>query len=366
MKVTFAQVADSLDATALYLIILPTERCNFRCTYCYERFDVGQMPPRVVNAVLALLERRAPNLKRLEIGWFGGEPLLAKSVIYKISSHASRLAAQFSSLAYAANMTTNGYLLDRSTAETLVRLGVNSFQISLDGFQELHDSTRRKADSTGTFDRIWSNLLDIRNSDLDLRVTIRVHFTPDSVLQLDSLTDALNDEFGTDERFCIYFKDVGRLGGQNDDAIRLFSDRLIEESRSYLIGKLANPAQTGLLEANEAYICYASKPNSFVIRPNGQLGKCTVALYDERNNLGTINPDGSLSIDQEKLRTWMRGFIGPSERELSCPLSAMNREVKIPAHREDSFAFEVASGQRSLESTTCRQGCGSCSHSVGK
>jgi uncharacterized protein len=364
MKVTFAQVADSLDAQSLYLIILPTERCNFRCTYCYERFDVGRMPPRIVNAVLAFLERRAPNLRRLEIGWFGGEPLLAKSVVLKISEHTSALVTRYPGLTYAANMTTNGYFLDRSTADTLVKLGINSYQISLDGFQEVHDSTRRKADSTGTFDRIWSNLLSIRNSDLNLRITIRVHFTPDSIIQLDPLIAALNEKFGVDERFCIYFKDVGRLGGPNDDSIKLFSDERIEESRSYLISKLANPVQAGVLEANEAYICYASKPNSLVIRPNGQLGKCTVALYDERNNLGTINSDGSLSIHQEKLRSWMRGFIGPSEPELSCPFSAMNREVSVPPLRKDPFSSSSSSGHRSHETADCGLGCGSCVHSV--
>ena len=28
----------------LNLIILPTEACNFRCTYCYETFENKKMP----------------------------------------------------------------------------------------------------------------------------------------------------------------------------------------------------------------------------------------------------------------------------------------------------------------------------------
>jgi uncharacterized protein len=356
MAFTFAQIAEALDVASLHLILLPTERCNFRCTYCYERFDVGRMPAPVVDAVIAFLERRAPRLERLEIGWFGGEPLLAKSIVYQISSHAANLAVTYTGLTYAANMTTNGYLLDLNTAETLLSVGVDTYQISLDGFQELHDRTRRKADSSGTFDRIWRNLLDLRDSDLDLRVTIRVHFTPDSVLQLDPLINAINEEFAADNRFCVYFKDVERLGGSQDDAIRLFSDRLIKEARANLNAKLANPAQAGSLDANEPYICYASKPTSLLIRPNGQVGKCTVALYDERNNLGRLNPDGTLSIDQEKLRSWMRGFSRLSEPELSCPLSAMNEEIRGPVKREDSFSFR---NEERHESVGCRLCCGS-------
>jgi len=297
------------------------------------------MSRQVIDAVLAFLDRRASSLERLVIAWFGGEPLLAKPVVYEISSYASNLATRYTGLTYTANMTTNGYLLCRETAETLVSLGVNSYQISLDGFQELHDTTRRKANSSGTFDRIWGNLLGLRDSNLDLAVTIRVHFTPDSVLQLDPLINAINAEFAADDRFCVYFKDVSRLGGSHDDATRLFSYRLIKEARDYLNAKLTNQAQAASVDAFGSYICYASKPTSLLIRADGQLGKCTVALYDERNNLGRLNPDGTLLINQDKLHSWMRGFVGLSEPELACPLSAMNLELRAPVKTEDSFTF---------------------------
>jgi uncharacterized protein len=174
---------------------------------------------------------------------------------------------------------------------------------------------------------------------LDLEVTIRVHFTPDSVLQLDPLINAINEEFAADDRFCVYFKDVSRLGRPHDDATRLFSYRLIKEARAYLNAKLINQAQAASLDAFGSYICYASKPTSLLIRADGQVGKCTVALYDERNNLGRLNPDGTLLINQDKLRSWMRGFVGLSEPELACPLSAMNLELRAPVKREASFTF---------------------------
>lgn len=339
LSVTFAQVAEALDTRSLHLILLPTERCNFRCTYCYERFEVGKMSRGVIDAVRALLYRRAPELERLEIGWFGGEPLLAKEIIYEISEHASALAAKYAPLRYAANITTNGYFLDLKTAERLAQLGVDSYQISLDGPQEIHDATRRKAGTGGTFDRIWANLLELRNSDLKLRVTLRVHFTPDTVLELDPLIRDINSEFAADHRFCVYFKDVGRLGGSQDQEIRLFSHRLIEEAKSHLKAKLANPHQAASLEDDEPYICYASKPTSFIVRPNGQIGKCTVALYDDRNSIGQLNADGTLSISQQRLRNWMRGFVDLDEATLSCPLSAMNGKLKEPLERENSFTF---------------------------
>ena len=62
---------------ALRLILMPTEACNFRCTYCYEDFRYKRMDDSVVTGVKRFLDLRASHLSQLEISWFGGEPLLA-------------------------------------------------------------------------------------------------------------------------------------------------------------------------------------------------------------------------------------------------------------------------------------------------
>lgn len=349
MPVSFGQVAEALDPGFLKLILLPTERCNFRCVYCYEDFSKGQMPRPVIDGVKALLDHRGSGLRKLEISWFGGEPLLAKSVIYELSTHAAALHTRFPGITYSANMTTNGYLLDLSTAEALVSLGVTWYQISLDGPKEVHDRTRVKANGSGSFEQIWSNLLALRDSSLPLFVQLRIHFSPDTVHLLDPLIGAINREFADDSRFSVYFKSVERLGGAGDGATRLFSERLLEQAKRYLDAKLANPAQAVSLTAAGPYICYASKPNSLVVRSNGEIAKCTVALYDERNRLGVLRPDGTLSVDQDKLQTWMGGFRTMDERELGCPYSQMNEKVKGVRDREDSFPIEFLPSVRKRE-----------------
>jgi uncharacterized protein len=39
---TRAQVGAALSPRFQQLTILPTEKCNFRCTYCYEDFELGK------------------------------------------------------------------------------------------------------------------------------------------------------------------------------------------------------------------------------------------------------------------------------------------------------------------------------------
>ena len=116
-------------------------------------------------------------------------------------------------------MTTNGYLLTLKRFRTLVGLGVRGYQISFDGYAGDHDRTRRRRDGDGTFDRIWSNLLAIRDVNESFHVMIRCHITPSTLDETFRLVDAINAEFGDDQRYRVFFKAITRLGGPNDAEI---------------------------------------------------------------------------------------------------------------------------------------------------
>ena len=51
-------VADSLNNRRLTLILMSTEKCNFRCAYCYEDFAIGKMKKEVVNGICNLITER--------------------------------------------------------------------------------------------------------------------------------------------------------------------------------------------------------------------------------------------------------------------------------------------------------------------
>jgi uncharacterized protein len=133
----------------LELIIFPTEQCNFRCTYCYEEFLIGKMKAGVVDGIKKLIMRRADKLDSLKISWFGGEPLAAKNIVFEISEFIQKLLVDYPNLKYMSDMTTNAYQLDEKTLHKLVALGINNFQISLDGTEDIHNKTRLRIDGAG-------------------------------------------------------------------------------------------------------------------------------------------------------------------------------------------------------------------------
>lgn len=328
----FTRSASLLSNKYFQLIILPTEKCNFRCTYCYEDFAVGRMKKETILGIKSLLEKRCiNNLDYLKISWFGGEPLTAKDTVLEISDYATSLSKKYPNLYYAGTMTTNGYLLDYNTASRFADVGVRAYQISIDGPRDVHNKSRIRADGSGTYEQIWANLIAIRDSQLPVSVLLRIHFTVETLHLFTPLIEDIKREFINDFRFSIFFKAIEHLGGPNDSSFQVFSEVERKKAIEYLQNKLfgENIASTQNLSIIDDYVCYAAQPNSLVIRSNGDVGKCTVALYDERNKIATLQPDGTLKVIPGRLAPWVRGIETLDPAALACPLVGLplNNEV---------------------------------------
>lgn len=322
---TDSVIAEALSPRSLALILLPTEKCNFRCTYCYEDFAIGRMSPGVIRGVKRLIERRIDSIDRLSISWFGGEPLLAKNIVLDIGEFAYDLCDR-RGVEFSAGFTTNGFLLTSDLFERLIASSQKHFQITLDGDEEWHDRTRVMANRGATFKKIWSNLMSFKEFAGDFSITLRLHLHKHNVESVKRLYDRIGKDLLSDNRFSVYFHKISDLGGAGDvvDSV-LPRDEYMAAIR-YITGTDNAPAPPGNAISEEhlsGYICYAAKPNSLMIRANGGVGKCTVALSDDRNDIGRLSEDGLLDISNEKLRRWMNGFSDLSEQSLGCPLSVM-------------------------------------------
>lgn len=70
----------------LYFTILPTNNCNFRCVYCYESNKEEYMDDQTENNILEFLRKNIKKYKKLRLNWFGGEPLLEKKRVLRMSA----------------------------------------------------------------------------------------------------------------------------------------------------------------------------------------------------------------------------------------------------------------------------------------
>ncbi|MDN5715621.1 MAG: radical SAM protein [Janibacter sp.] len=293
----------------LELILMPTESCNFRCTYCYEDFGLDRMLTGVQRGVTELVRRRheESGLTSLSVSWFGGEPLVALDVVENLSEFFIDYCAA-NDITYTAGMTTNGYLLTPETARRVTDLEVRSFQVTLDGPRHTHDDTRSLMGGQGSFDTIMTNLRGLAaDTDLDLDVMLRTNFTPENVGSVPSLVEEIGDIAARDDRFTVIFRPVGRWGGPDDDAISACTGKDAELLKLDL-NLHASDAGMGVGDTKMlrpgGTVCYAANPWSLVVRPNGLLNKCTVALRMAENMVGRLEPDGTLQLDDERMKLW--------------------------------------------------------------
>lgn len=323
-------IASCLTNQALSLILMPTEQCNFRCTYCYEDFSIGRMSKEVIQGIKNLISIRIPEIKYLSVEWFGGEPLVARDIIYEISDHILA-GINKRNINYLSGMTTNGFQLGTNTFRKLLSKGVKGYQISLDGPKDIHNKTRRRIDGSGSFDQIWKNLLLMRDVDEDFKIMLRIHVTPENYFSIRKLCELIKKEFSNDKRFGVFFKPIENLGGKNGGSFGVLKGQTRENILKELHDFLGPEKNFSPLDKPEPYICYAAKPNNLVIRANGTLAKCTVAFSDDRNNLGRIGMDGRIKINPEKLALWTRGIKTFDESDLHCPAT------NLPKLSENKF-----------------------------
>ena len=320
MKADRESIGRCMATDTLHLILMPTEACNFRCTYCYEEFEQGQMLPSVVRGVKRLLEIRIPELRSLHLGWFGGEPLLAMDIVCDVMRTVASAARQNSHLQLQAHMTTNAYLLTQARFRELLEVGVNRFQVSFDGPRAIHDKKRLQASGKATFDRIWANLLALRDTTESFFVLVRLHVDQVNHTYLPEFLEKYARTFVGDDRFQLLFRQLACLGGPNDDQLPVLEGR---EGR-LVIRSLRSHAETlginNVTPDDFEPICHASKLNSFLIRSDGGVGKCTVALAHPNNRVGHIDECGRMALDEEPLREWTRGIWQGDEAVLKCPM----------------------------------------------
>jgi len=302
----------------LHLIVMPTEGCNFRCTYCYESFQQGRMSRGIERGIRSLLTRRASGLDNLRLSWFGGEPLLARDIVMRIQAHAKRLATVSPGMMMSADMTTNGYLLSRSLLAKLAHLGIRSYQITLDGMKDDHDRMRLRADGRATFDRIWSNILASRDVEESFEISIRLHVDRTNIGRIPLFLREYEREFKDDPRYSLLIRPLSRLGGVGDSRVKSVSRRDKERLAAILEKRGQRLVDPGDRRGSMG-ICYAAKGNSFVVRADGRLNKCTVALEAEENQIGRLQADGSVDIDGGKAAYWLRGLWTGEDAVLACP-----------------------------------------------
>jgi len=126
-----------------------THNCNLNCLYCYQSHDSkSKMSLQTAKKIIDwLFDNRPPNMRGIEIGFIGGEPLLEFELIKEIVSYTKSKPINEEYVFYA---TTNGTVLTKDMKKWFIENKEDFILgLSLDGAKETHDYNR-----SNSFDQI--------------------------------------------------------------------------------------------------------------------------------------------------------------------------------------------------------------------
>lgn len=279
-----------------------TQDCNLACTYCYEERSDDYLGKSEIPHIMKLTQKLFDlcQANQLSVTWYGGEPLLNTQFLYAMSKRLQDLCSK-NGIKYSSGIVTNGTLLTRRTAKTLLKHQVTNAQVTLDGPSEINDARRMYRNGKGSFDDIVRNIK--QTCDL-LRISIRVNIDKRNVGTAKELLDVLERE-GIKEKVLVYFAPVNSLTGQCKTFIgHLYRRR---DFASIEVELLAETLKRGFridksvcLPRTMPMGCSMLSPYSMAIDAKKHIQKCWMTLCDSDEAVGMLDtpqPANTKAVD---------------------------------------------------------------------
>lgn len=265
---------DSLRQPDEYrIMILPTYQCNLRCWYCVQDHINTKLDNETIKKIKELILSRVidnPDIKTLNITWFGGEPLLEYDTVHEITRYAYNLAKQ-KSLNFICSITTNGTLLTRERIKELFEIGVSYYQITIDGAKNDHDSVKHLGNKSA-FETTLDNIAYIAKRS---QCILRFNYTKDT-LKPELIISQINDRIPKEVRnnITLNLKAVWQTIGINEaDYTQVLKMMDLAED----IGIIPSLKPTGL--------CYVDQLHYDCVYPSGVVGKCENGIKDMKHGI---------------------------------------------------------------------------------
>jgi MoaA/NifB/PqqE/SkfB family radical SAM enzyme len=151
-----------------------SNKCNFRCKHCFTNSSSNQIEDDAGKLNICDIERIADEADKLgiwEIDIQGGEPLMLPEL--------ENIVKAFKPERFYIFITTNGWMLDKETAQRLKDWGLDRVTVSIDDFdKEKHDNFRGKK---GSFKKALRALRNVHAVGLRANINVTVgHFNAKS------------------------------------------------------------------------------------------------------------------------------------------------------------------------------------------
>lgn len=276
--------------TAMNVSVIVNLHCNFRCRYCYEGDQKGSrfMNEETADQLIALIKKKfQPDMTRLTLDFYGGEPLLSVGLIRYIAGGLKSFIENQGAV-FEITLVTNGSLLTPKVVERLLPLGLKRAKITIDGPPEIHNYFRPYRSGRASFDTIINNVKQC--ADL-IKIGVNGNFTRKNYRQFPALFDYLEAHHLTPEKIHrLSFSPVLQV---NDEFSAGFcggcascNEKWLAEAAPFLRQEIISRGyRTDKISSS---LCMVDVDNSFVVHFDGSLYQCVALIGHEKYACGDI------------------------------------------------------------------------------
>ena len=276
-------------------VIAPTLNCNMRCVYCFQQEfrtegSENTISKDVIEKTRQFIYNNSkgnPNLKRIKITWFGGEPMLCFGEIVSFSNQLKADLGQINVELNAA-MITNGSLLDEEKLQVLVKeCNLKNIQITLDG--EVHTYCEKKQTTSSVYEKVLDNICIATKY---LKTAVRVNADKNNFEELRRLINSLYHSDINKENLTVHFAQLRDYNCDNCEDSECFNDLEYWQSKEEFYNSLKEFEIKGNKNTVPSFsripFCGLATGNNLVIDYLGNLYKCEHYIGDETKVVGNI------------------------------------------------------------------------------
>ncbi len=260
------------------LSVYLTNDCNFRCEYCEQPHIHKNIDGAVVTNIISWIDKQSRLVKKIEIVWFGGEPLLRYEDMKLIINRALDICKENNCILYN-TIVTNGYLLTHKRLVEMKKMQFKGFQITVDGDKASHNNNRHLINGEGSYDIVLNNLIDAAN--LGFIITLRMNVNLSNITSFKETLDNIPIE--ARKNITVSIANIF----QEKDIISTFPIKKYAIDAGYLY----------LERYNNYSGCHTCGHNCLVVNTDGKVYFCT---HDDNNeNLGQLKEGGIVKYKNE-------------------------------------------------------------------
>jgi uncharacterized protein len=314
-------IQNDLLAVCLHI----SHHCNMKCKYCYADAgsfgrERGLMSREIMLKAVDFAFTHSKGNPSLDIGFFGGEPLLNFKLIRESVSYAKQLAEKRDKRV-TFSMTSNATLL---TDEIMDFISEENFSLifSIDGPKKVHDQMRKYCSGKGTHSDVLKNVKQYSNNYSD-NFTVRGTFTkttPNFSNQVLFLNDQGFESISVEPvqlhaaHPCSISTDgdILRIKLEYNKLADLYLERF-DEGRplhffhfDYVLRKLISP--------QPMHTECGAGGGFIAITPDGKIFPCFETVVEEENCIGHIDS----GFDKQKRRRFQRIHVDVKKECREC------------------------------------------------